>query len=165
MLRSKGLAELPLTEKDIASANINSINVNIRTLRSLFAQQIESTVGEGLSSSEENETLANIQIMLEFSARCRMEDKGDDQNQNLATFVNSNEAMLLRLSVDELQTCSDICAVERHGTVEISRKLLMLAIQKSLRRHMPHWMEIGSLYRRIIHMSTSRQEVNRAIDF
>jgi hypothetical protein len=145
------LSELPIAEKDAAAANISSINSNIRTLRSLFSQR--ASAGE---QNDEDETLANIQMMLEFSARCRMED---GESHNLAGFVNLNEAMLLRLSVDDLQTCSEICAVERNGTVEISRKLLMLAVQKSMRKHEPDWISIGSLYKRIIQMSTSRQEV------
>jgi hypothetical protein len=94
---------------------------------------------------------------LEFSDKCRRLEAGCVQ---LDEFVRSNEAGFLTLSPAELQHCAEVSLRERGGSGFVARRLLAFAIQLLSRHACPDYGMIGKLYKKIIKLSSSRQEVS-----
>lgn len=169
--------DLSCADKRRAS-NVCAIHANFRELKTLFA-----LVPSLEERPDEFSIMKNIFVLLEFSGRCRSYAV---EGQSLNDFVDKNEGLrpnyyivilqslnitmnaigiLLSLSAEELELCSDISSNERNGTVEVSRRLLLLAVQKNIQSIAPSWSKVGSLYKRIIKLSTSRHEVRTCAEF
>lgn len=159
------------TEESTIRENRKLMSEHLRELRGLSSPPVE---GNG-----DDTALWGIFTMLEISARCR----GVEAGGSLADFVTNNEGtlstlhctvsalnglrdlseitlgLLLTLSPSELEMCSDICSAEPRGTAEVSRRLLLLAVQRCVQQEVPEWGRIAGMYKRIIKISTSRHEV------
>lgn len=91
-------------------------------------------------------------LILEFSALCRFPD-----SKMCQSFVKDKQGDFLRLSIPQLQKCANTAKNARNVSVEVTRSLLNLALQRSMRDTSPDYALMGSVYRELIELSPSRR--------
>jgi hypothetical protein len=78
-------------------------------------------------------------------------------------FVEENQGGFLALSAVELLRCADISITERGGSVSAARQMIQYGIQVLMREGRTNYSLIGTLYKRLIHLSPTRYKVSEEV--
>lgn len=99
-------------------------------------------------------SLKSLALTIELTIHCCI------GHTHLCSFVTDQELAFLELLPSELLHCADICQKGSFGNVEVTRILLNYSLQSCMREQFPQYLLIGEVYRRLISLSTSRQNVS-----
>lgn len=111
-----------------------------------------------LADDEQLQTMHQINLIYQFTLMCK---QGGDP---LSVFVKSRKLELLQLSAEKLIECSEIARLERGGTTEAVRALLVLAQQVCMKEQLTRESPLSTVFVRLIECSSSREQALAKIE-